>query len=222
MTSGHRALGLGAKVLTRKATTTAPATGTTMIQSPQGDAGVWRLASYSKRAGRESTDCGWRRSWPEHHRPVTGDEPDGHEEAMITHQAAEPAPSSHGSAPAEQLPGDGDHAVRLEAELLLQLLERSRGAERRHADNAPRRADVALPPKVEACSMATRASRRAAKRRHGTPESGARRCPRTASRPRGSECRRHEPLVGLRGQAQLAARRDEDHLRLPPGASAKT
>src|SRR5271166_3791002 len=43
------------------------------------------------------------------------------------------------------LPGSCCDVVRLEAEFLLQLLERRRGPEGGHADDASRRADVTLP-----------------------------------------------------------------------------
>src|SRR4029453_7407129 len=47
--------------------------------------------------------------------------------------------------PAEQLLGGGHHMFGLEPELLLQLFQRRRGAERFHADDSTRRTDIALP-----------------------------------------------------------------------------
>ena len=59
--------------------------------------------------------------------------------------------------PAQLLLCGRNHLVRFESVLPLQFLERRRSPERAHADDVTGGADVSLPPKVEACSTATRA-----------------------------------------------------------------
>ena len=83
----------------------------------------------------------------------------------------------------------GDYLSRLEAEFLLEFLERGGGAKGLHADDTACGADIAFP--AEGRGLLDRDARRHLRRQHGVAiflAAGARRCPRTASKPPATGC----------------------------------
>ena len=96
-------------------------------------------------------------------------------------------------------------------------LERRRGAERLHADDVTRAVPRTAPSRSSTPAPPRRApSPRAAGRSPGTREVGRRRAPRTASTRRASATPSPRSCsCASTAKTQLAARRDQDHLRLP-------
>src|SRR4029077_4689385 len=84
--------------------------------------------------------------------------------AALRRSVSIPALVTRGSLPPEQFLDFRHHAVGLEAELSLQLLERRRGAERLHADDASAAADVAVP--AERGALLDRDPRRHGRQKH--------------------------------------------------------
>src|SRR5208282_3604092 len=134
-------------------------------------------------------------------------------------RAGSPLEDSKGmSPPAEQLLGHRRHPLRLEAKVLLQLLERCRGAERLHADDFPLTPHVALPTesrgllhrdaslhlrRQDAVAVLARLLLEDVPGRHG-------------HHPRANALG-EQRLVCRDGQAELAAGGNQHHLRLAAG-----
>ena len=116
---------------------------------------------------------------------------------------------------AQQLLRERDDARGLEAELLLERFQRRRRAERAHADDAARAADVPLPP--ERGGLLDRDARRHAGRQHAVPillGLALEDLPRRHRHHARADAFGDQLAVRFGGEAQLAARRDEDHLRI--------
>src|SRR5260370_26899048 len=108
------------------------------------------------------------------------------------------------------------YLVRLETELLLELFERCRGAKGVHPDDTALLADVALPPQSGA--MLDRDTSFDVWWQHTVPillrlvfEDVPGRHRDHAS----ADAFRHQLVVSLHGQTDLAARRDQDYFRIP-------
>ena len=128
------------------------------------------------------------------------------------------------SVASEQLHRHRDDPLGLEAELALQFLERRRGAEGLHADDAAGGTDIAVPAQHRSLLDGdARLHRRAAAPRRDRTAAGARKCPRTASRRRASESPAPPAFHGPRTTKATSL---PEAIRMisggPPGASAMT